>query len=70
MGECREGWGYTWEDLGAESQAGYRDACNNDWDASRAVLEARQIPDAEDRCAVAADTLDALTCAELWALYF
>ena len=70
MDRCLGEWDRTWEDLGAESRAGYRSTCLTDWESIRADLEARQIPDAEARCEDATVELDALTCDELAVLYF
>ena len=69
FGACLDGWGLTWEDLGATSRAEWRAECSADWESARAELEARQLDDAEGRCDEASATLAELDCAELWALY-
>ena len=69
LDECREGWGTTWEDLGAASRRDFRTTCQEDWDATRADLEARQLPAAEEECSAGKAELATMTCDDLRALY-
>ena len=70
MAGCLDDWGYTWEDLGADSRSQYKASCLADWETTRANLETRQVSDAEDRCQTSVDTLGTLDCATLYELYF
>jgi hypothetical protein len=66
---CLEDWSAAWQDLGADSQRDWRVRCEDDWSATRADLEPREVQLAVDACS---DTLSALTemsCDELRALY-
>ena len=75
LDECLPEWGLTWEELGAESRPDWRTRCQNEWDAVRSGLEAREIPASEDQCADAGADLSGLqagadgACDELRALY-
>ena len=66
---CRAEWGASWEDFGANSRREMRVDCQDEWDATRADLEAREIPAADDQCDDAQAELDSLGCDELRALY-
>lgn len=66
---CLDGWGSDWEDLGATSQRDFRSQCEAEWDATRSALEARQLPEAEDRCGAAAVDLARLDCDALRAIW-
>ncbi len=66
---CLGTWGADWEDFGAEDERGYRVACQDGWDAARADLEVRQVPEADDRCSAASESLAGLDCAQLAVLY-
>ncbi|MFZ5475977.1 MAG: hypothetical protein ACOZNI_04320 [Myxococcota bacterium] len=67
--ECRGEWGASWEDFGADSRRAFRTDCQNEWDETRAELEAREVPAADEQCEDAVTTLAAMSCDEVRALY-
>lgn len=75
LDECLPGWGLTWEEVGAESRPNWAAGCQNEWDEVRSLLEARELPAAEDQCADARTELQRLqgaedgACDELRVLY-
>lgn len=65
---CRtDAW--AWEDLGANSRAGFASNCRRDWDTTVGGLGSHEIQLALDVCDASRDELDAMTCDELTALY-
>ncbi len=66
---CLEGWSVTWADLGAESRSDWRVRCQDDWAATRADLEPREVQLAVEACGDTLSVLPDLTCADLEAVY-
>ena len=67
---CLTSWSATWEDLGAEDAASFREQCESDWAATRADLEAREVRLTIDECEDAFDELSSMDgCDELKTLY-
>jgi len=66
---CIEGWNADWEDLDATSRADFRSQCEEDWQALRAELEAREVKRAKEQCDAAVDEAGELSCDAWRALY-
>ncbi len=70
LSRCLDQWSATWEDLGADDQAGFREQCENDWARTRADLEPREVRLAVEACEEAVDLLiETQGCDELRVLY-
>ncbi len=64
-----EDWSTTWEDLGADGRAAFRQQCELTWQQNSIDLESRELQQALESCAaINADAGD-LTCEEWRALY-
>ena len=66
---CLADWSATWQDLGADSQRDWRVGCEDDWSATRADLEPREVQLAVDACSDTLTALSDMECDELRALY-
>jgi hypothetical protein len=66
---CLESWGAVWQDLGSESQRDWRIQCEDDWAATRADLEPREVQLAVDACSDTLPALARMTCDDLESLY-
>ena len=74
MDACLDQWPVGWEEEGERNRVAFRTGCENDWSDLRADLAPRELSDALDQCAEAADALDTMTvdettCDQLRALY-
>ncbi len=74
IGTCLSDWPATWEDLDADSRAGFQDSCRQSWADEATDLEPRELDDALDQCSEAIDALtemrqDDTECDQLRALY-
>ncbi len=65
---CLPGWGVTWSQVGVDSRRAWRVACQDAWAATRASMEVRQVPAAEDACADASGALEAASCDDVAAM--
>jgi len=62
-------WVTTWEDLGADSRANFRQQCEETWEQDSTDLENREIQQALETCEVVNASAGSLNCEEWRALY-